>query len=112
MCSSDLLPSFLNGLAPRILRGLFKPARKAFGFEVHQDHFRDMLRVLAADCQRNYVGREVPYLLNRVGEAVRQHFRPGLLRDRIAANLARQREELFLEETDERWPRPLPPPAR
>ena len=96
------LPAFLNGLAPQILRGVFKPGKKAFGFEVHQDHLADMLRILAADCQMNYVGREIPYLLNRVEEEVRYHFRPGILRDRIAANLARQKEELFLEEVDDR----------
>jgi hypothetical protein len=100
------LPAFLNGPAPQILRGVFKPGKKAFGFEVHQDHLSDMLRILAADCQMNYVGREIPYLLNRVEEEVRYHFRPGILRDRIAANLARHKEELFLEEAEDRRPRP------
>jgi hypothetical protein len=104
------LPAFLNGLAPAVLRGVFKPAAKAFGFEVHQDHLADMLRILAADCQMNYVGREVPYLLNRVDEEVRYHFKPGVLRDRIAANLARQREALFLEEAEDRWFKPQPYP--
>jgi hypothetical protein len=106
------LPAFLNGLAPKILRGVFKPAQKAFGFEVHQDHFADMLRILAADCQMNYVGREIPYLLNRVEEEMHYHFKPGLLRDRIAANLASQREELFLEEADDRRRRPSASPDR
>ncbi len=95
------LPDFFKGLAPQILRGVFKPGKKAFGFEVHQAHFADMIRIRAADCQMNYVGREVPYLLNRVDEEVRRYFRPGLLRDRIAANLAQQREELFLEEKED-----------
>ncbi len=100
------LPAFLDGLAPQILRGVFKPGKKAFGFEVHQDHLTDMLRIIAADCQMNYVGREIPYLLNRVEEEVRYHFRPGILRDRIAANLARHTEEQFLEEVDDRrWSR-------
>jgi hypothetical protein len=105
------LPAFVKGLAPKILRGIFKPGKKAFGFEVHQDHFTDMLRILAADCQMNYVGREIPYLLNRVDEEVRHHFRPGILRDRIAARLARQREELFLEEVEDRWAKSSPPPG-
>lgn len=96
------LQAFLTGLAPKILRGVFKPAKKAFGFEVHQDHFADMVRILAADCQMNYLGREVPYLLNRVDEEMRYHFKPSILRDRIAANLASRREELFLEEAEER----------
>jgi len=99
------LPAFVKGLAPKVLRGIFKPAKKAFGFEVHQDHLPDMLRILAADCQRNYVGREVPYLLNRVDEEVRYYLKPAILRDRIAAQLARQREELFLEEVEDRWSR-------
>ena len=94
--------SFVEGTARRVLRGVFRPAKKAFAFEVHEEHLSDMLRILAADCQLNYVGREIPYLLNRVHEEVRGSFRPSILRDRIAARLARQGEELFLEEADDR----------
>ena len=94
--------SFVEGTARKILRGVFQPAQKAFAFEVHEDHLADMLRILAADCQLNYVGREIPYLLNRAHEEVRSGFRPKILRDRIAARLARQSEELFLEEADDR----------
>jgi len=94
--------SFVAGTARKVLRGVFRPAKKAFAFEVHEDHLHDMLRILAADCQLNYVGREIPYLLNRVHEEVRSGFRPSILRDRIAARLARQSEELFLEESDDR----------
>ncbi|MCC6418379.1 MAG: hypothetical protein IT429_09070 [Gemmataceae bacterium] len=94
--------SFLEGTARKILRGVFRPVKKAFAFEVHEDHLHDMLRILAADCQLNYVGREIPYLLNRVHQEVRTTFRPSILRDRIAARLARQSEELFLEEADDR----------
>jgi hypothetical protein len=106
------LPAFLRGLAPKILRGVFKPAQKAFGFEVHQDHFPDMLRILAADCQMNYVGREIPYLLNRVDEEIHYHFKPGILRDQIAASLASQKEELFLEEAEDLRLRSFAPPDR
>jgi hypothetical protein len=94
--------SFVERTARKILRGVFRPAKKAFAFEVHEEHLSDMLRILAADCQLNYVGREIPYLLNRVHEEVRGSFRPSILRDRIAARLARQSEELFLEEADDR----------
>lgn len=96
------LPVFINDLAPRILRGIFKPGKKPFGFEVHEDHLEDMLRIMAADCQLNHVAHEIPYLLNRVDEEVRTHFSPALLRDRIASTMARQSEELFIEEVDER----------
>ncbi|MCI0591020.1 MAG: hypothetical protein L0Y67_05375, partial [Gammaproteobacteria bacterium] len=32
------LPAFVEGIAPQILRGIFKPRKKAFGFEVHTSH--------------------------------------------------------------------------
>jgi hypothetical protein len=96
------LPAFINDLAPKVLRGIFKPSKKPFGFEVHQDHLDDMLRIMAADCQLNHLGHEIPYLLNRVDEEVRRYFSPEILRDRIASTMARQSEELFLEEVDER----------
>lgn len=85
-----------------IFRGIFKPAKKVFAFEVHEDHLEDMLRIVAADCQMNNIGHEIPYLLNRVDEAVQHSFAQNLLRDRIAAQMATQSEELFFEETDER----------
>jgi hypothetical protein len=94
--------SFLEGPARKILRGVFRPVKKAFAFEVHEEHLPDMLRILAADCQLNYVGREIPYLLNRLNRELRGTFRPRILRDRIAAHLAQQSEELFLEEADDR----------
>jgi hypothetical protein len=94
--------SFVEGTARKILRGVFRPVQKAFGFEVHEEHLRDMLRIMTADCQLNYVGREIPYLVNRVHQEMRGGFRPRILRDRIAARLARQSEELFLEEADDR----------
>lgn len=97
-----VLPEFTNRIAPHILRGVFKPRKKAFGFEVHIDHLENMLRILAADCQMNSVGHEIPYLLNRVDEEVRRNFSTHLLQDQIAARLATQSEELFLSEMPER----------
>jgi hypothetical protein len=94
--------SFMDGMARQVLRGIFKPVKKAFAFEVHKDHLDDMLRIMAADCQLNYMGHEIPYLLNRIDEEVKTNFRSSILRDRISSRLARQSEELFLEETDER----------
>jgi hypothetical protein len=88
--------------AKKIVRGLFKPSKKVFGFEVHLDHFADLLRIMVADCQLNNVGHEIPYLLNRVDEEVRTHFKPTILKNRIAATMAQTSEELFFEETDER----------
>jgi hypothetical protein len=97
-----VIPEFANRIAPRILRGVFKPAKKAFGFEVHEEHFDDMIRIMAADCQMNHVGHEIPYLLNRVDEEVKQQFNQRILRDRIASEMSLRSEELFFEETSER----------
>lgn len=96
------LPEFHDKIAPNIFRGIFKPKKKAFGFEVHKDHLENMLRILAADCQMNNVGHEIPYLLNRIDEEVRKNFKPRILEDRIAARMTTKSEELFFEETDER----------
>ncbi len=96
------LPEFHQKIAPRILRGVFKPRKKAFGFEVHEDHLDDMLRIMCADCQMNHAGHEIPFLLNRVDEEVRKNFNPQILKDRIAYEMTTQSEELFFEETDER----------
>jgi hypothetical protein len=96
------LPGFMTQHAQHVLRGIFKPAKKAFGFEVHERDLETMVRIMAADCQLNHVGHEIPYLLNRVDEEVRRSFSQRVLRDRISAGLSKQSEELFFEETDER----------
>ena len=93
---------FKNRIARDILRGVFKPRKKAFGFEVHRKHLEDMLRIMAADCQMNNPRHEIPFLLNRIDEEVRKNFDPRILKDRIAAQMAAESEELFFEETDER----------
>jgi hypothetical protein len=100
--SRGTLPSFLKDYAPRILRGIFKPRNKVFGFEVHEDHLENMLRIMTADCQMNHAGHEIPFLLNRVDEEVRKNFNSRILQDRIALRMATQSEELFFEEMNER----------
>ena len=96
------LSTFQQSHAPSIFRGIFKPRKKAFGFEVHADHLETMLRIMAADCQLNNAGHEIPYLLNRIDEEIRGNYGARILRDRIAARMSQQGEELFFEETDER----------
>lgn len=97
-----VLEEFKDGIAQDIFRGVFKPRNKAFGFEVHKDHLENMLRIMAADCQMNHPGHEIPFLLNRIDEEVRKNFSPRLLKDRIAVEMAIQSEELFFDETNER----------
>ena len=97
-----VLDHFKTDIACDIFRGVFKPQKKAFGFEVHKDHLEDMLRIMEADCQMNNPGHEIPFLLNRIDEEVRQNFSQRILKDRIAVQMATHSEELFFEETNER----------
>ena len=99
---SSTARKFKNRITRDILRGVFKPRKKAFGFEVHRKHLENMLRIMAADCQMNSPGHEIPFLLNRIDEEVRKNFDPRILKDRIAAQIAAESEELFFGETDER----------
>ena len=103
-----ILDKFKNEIACDILRGVFKPRKKAFGFEVHRNHLEDMLRIMAADCHMNNTGHEIPFLLNRIDEEVRKNFDPRILKERIATQMAIQSEELFFDETDERFFRSHP----
>lgn len=89
-------------LEKNIRRGVFKPAKKPFGFECHIDCLDDMLRIMAADCQMNNVGHEIPYLLNRVDEEVRRNFNQKIMAQGVASKLAQNSEELFMEEENER----------
>ena len=97
-----VLEEFKNSIARDIFRGVFKPRNKVFGFEVYKDHLENMLHIMAADCQMNNSGHEIPFLLNRIDEEVRKNFNAQILTDQIAIQMATQSEELFFEETDER----------
>lgn len=89
-------------IAQQVWRGVFKPRQKAFGFECHLDHVDPMLRIMAADCQMNYLGHEIPFLLNTVDKELRNFFKGHALQIRIAAQLSELAENLFFEEGDER----------
>ena len=93
---------FKNRIASKIFRGVFQPRNKAFSFEVHESHFEDMIRIMAADCQINNAGQEIPYLLNRIDEEVRKNFNARILSNRIALQMAMESEELFFGETNQR----------
>jgi hypothetical protein len=86
----------------KVYRGVFKPAQKHFGFECHLDHLEPMLRIMAADCQMNQPGHEIPFLLNEVDREIRRFFKTDLVQMRIAHRLSQNSENLFLEESNER----------
>lgn len=89
-------------ITKKIVRGVFKPAQKHFAFECHIDHIEPMLRVMAADCQMNLPGHEIPFLLNDVDKEIAHFFKPEMVQMRIGERLSRDSESLFMEETGER----------
>jgi hypothetical protein len=91
-------------LAKQVCRGVFKPNAKAFGFECQLDHLPLLLRVMAADCQMNKRGHEIPFLLNEIDAQIRAQFARHQLDAHIEARLMRdsQSEELFWSEKHER----------
>lgn len=94
--------NFSANLSTKILRGLFKPRNKAFGFEVHEDHFDDMVRILAADCQMNFAGHEIPFLLNKVDAQLGKNHGGSILKRRVAERMMATDEEIYFENTNER----------
>jgi len=92
---------FLDKVAPHIYRGVFKPAKQAYGFEVHRKDFSTMIRALAADCALDHIGHEIPYLLDLVDKELRASCPIELVKNQIAASLHQEREELFFENVDE-----------
>lgn len=94
--------AFYKEVAPRIWRGIFRPRDKVFGFEVHERDLETLLPIMAADCQMNHVGHEIPYLLNRVDEQVRHHFRSGPLGAHLQSELSSLGEEIAFREFHER----------
>lgn len=93
--------AFYNEVAPKIWRGIFRPRDKVFGFEVHERDLETLLPIMAADCQMNHVGHEIPYLLNRVDEQVRHHFRSGPLGIHLQSELSSLGEEVAFREFHE-----------
>ncbi len=89
-------------LSKKIIRGVFKPAQKHFGFECHVDHLPVMFRLMAADCQMNLPGHEIPFLLNQVDKEIRRFFKADMVQMRIQQTLSRDGEDLFFEEMEER----------
>lgn len=91
-------------LSKGICRGVFKPNAKSFGFECQIKNLPDLLRILAADCQMNKLGHEIPFLLNEIDSQIRAQFARHRLDVQIEERLMRdgQSEDIFWSEKHER----------
>lgn len=105
--SKQALPDFLQNEAKNILRGIFKPKHKVFGFEVHRKDLRKMLHLAFADCQMNNNGHEIPYLLNLVDMKIKANCSQSFLKNAIKRKIYDLGEDIFFEEMDEQEMRVL-----
>lgn len=93
-------------MSPRIIRGVFKPYKRSFAFEVLEDHLEDMLRILTADAHMNQEGHEIPYLLNLIDSEIRRMFKRQKLLSDIALKMNQTSDSIYQEEWDEHIFRP------
>jgi hypothetical protein len=84
-----------------ILRGIFKPGRKAFGFQCHRSDLPAVVCLLCMDANTQ-PGHEIPFLLEQVDAQLRGRFRPTETMAAIEFALASDDVDEFYDEAEER----------
>lgn len=84
-----------------IVRGIYKPGRKAFGFQCHRYDLPSVVALLSIDCHTQ-PGHEIPFLLEMVDSMIRGRYRPAETARAIEAALARNNIDEFYDEAEER----------
>jgi hypothetical protein len=87
-----------------IFRGIYKPGRKAFGFQCHRDDLPAVVCLLIMNCHTQ-PGHEIPFLLEQVDAKIRGRYRPNETMGAVEAELARNNVNDFYDESDERMHR-------
>lgn len=97
-CMSDRLKAytgdtekFIRNYGCDILRGVYKPGVKAFGFECHRGDLESVASLLWAD-RDGCPGHEIPFLLNQVDFKLRGRFRPSEVTAMVDSSLAQEKE--------------------
>lgn len=92
---------FANGVGKDILRGVYRPGRKTFGFECHRDDLAEVVALLWLD-QNNHVAYEIPFLLAQVDAQIRGRYRPSETMKAIESTLAGNQTDAYFDTIDER----------
>jgi hypothetical protein len=92
---------FVSTVGTDILRGVFRPGRKAFGFECHRDKLPDVVSLLWLD-QNDQPGNEIPFLQAQVDAQLRGRYRPAEAVTAIEATLSEHVQDEFFDEINER----------
>ena len=95
------IQEFAETIGVNILRGVYKPGIKAFGFECHRDHLPYIVALLWLDRNR-HPGFEIPFLLAQVDAQLRGRYRPSDTMLAIESHLASVGEDELFDELDER----------
>lgn len=92
---------FAEGYLGDFFRGIYKPGRKAFGFQCHRDDLAAVICLLFMDCNTQ-PGHEIPFLLEQVDAKIRGRYRPNETMLAVEATLASNNIDEFYDEADER----------
>lgn len=92
---------FVEEQGRNVLRGVYKPGIKAFGFECHIEDLPYAVALLWLD-RNQQPGFEIPFLLAQVDARIRSRYRPNETTEAINAALVRNGEEDYFDEADER----------
>ena len=84
-----------------ILRGIFKPGRKAFGFQCHRYDLPAVVCLLSMDANTQ-PGHEIPFLLEQVDAQLRGRYRPKETMAAIEFAIASDNIDEFYDEAEER----------
>lgn len=92
---------FLSTLGQDIFRGVFKLGQKAFGFQCHREHFRNMVALLFWG-QNEQPGYELPFLLVQIDAQIRGLYRPAEIKTALESMIADTNVEDFFDNLNER----------
>jgi len=91
----------VNKYGKDIIRGVYRPGVKAFGFECHIDDLSYAIALLWLD-RNNQPGAEIPFLLHQVDARIRAQYNPNEVTDAINAILIKSGEETYFDAESER----------
>lgn len=95
------ISQFVGTVGKEILRGVFMPGDKAFGFECLREDLPEVVSLLWLD-RNSQRGYELPFLLAQVDALLRGRYRPGEAIAAIEATLAGESKKAFFDEINER----------
>ncbi len=98
---SGAVKRFSEDYLAHIVRGIFKPGYKAFGFQCHREDLATAVCLLSLDAHTQ-PGHEIPFLLEQVDAKLRGRYRPAETMAAIEFALASNDMDEFYDEAEER----------